>query len=140
MVRNTAIEKVLNQKMCARYFGPMVVILRNRRGAYIACDLDGTLVHAPIAAFRIILYFAWEHLDLPDIEQHLDISAARLHELEDTTAADPDECATTNATIEETKDTNNTDSNDDGHKEGDMEHSREEILVDSTLYPFFQTL
>jgi len=90
LVRNTAIEKALNKKMRPRYFGPMVVVSRNRGGAYIICDLDGTLAHAPIAAFRIVPYFAREHLDLPDLEQHIDVSADRLRELEDTTVADPD--------------------------------------------------
>ena len=90
LVRNTAIEKALNKKMRPRYFGPMVIVSRNRGGAYIICDLDGTLAHAPIAAFRIVPYFAREHLDLPDLEQHIDVSVTRLRELEDTTTADPD--------------------------------------------------
>jgi hypothetical protein len=90
LVRNTAIEKALNKKMRLRYFGPMVVVSRNRGGAYIICDLDGTLAHAPIAAFRVVPYFARKHLDLPDLEQHIDVSAARLRELEDTTVSNPD--------------------------------------------------
>jgi hypothetical protein len=91
LVRNTAIEKALNRKMRPRYFGPMIVISRNRGGAYIICDLDGTLAHAPTAAFRIVPYFAREHIDLPDLEQHIDVSVARLRELEDTTTPDPDD-------------------------------------------------
>jgi hypothetical protein len=90
LVRNTAIEKALNRKMRPRYFGPMVVVSKNRGGAYIICDLDGTLAHAPTAAFRIVPYFARENIDLPDLEQHIDVSAARLRELEDTTVVDPD--------------------------------------------------
>ena len=62
----------------------------NRGGAYIICDLNSTLAHAPIAAFRIILYFTCKHLDIPDLEQHIDISISRLRELKDTTVADPD--------------------------------------------------
>jgi hypothetical protein len=68
----------------------MVVVSRNRGGAYIICDLDGMLAHAPIAAFRVVPYFTREHLDLPDLEQHIDVSAARLRELKDTTVSDPD--------------------------------------------------
>ena len=52
----------------------MVVISRNRGGAYIICDLDGTLGHAPIAAFRVVPYLAHEKLELPDIEQYIDVS------------------------------------------------------------------
>jgi hypothetical protein len=90
LIRNTAIEKALNRKMRPRYIGPMVVISRNKGGAYIICDLDGTLGHAPIAAFRAVPYFAREHLDLPDLEQHIDVSVSRLRELENTTNPDPD--------------------------------------------------
>jgi hypothetical protein len=68
----------------------MLVVSHNRGGAYIICDLDGTLAHAPIVAFRVVPYFACEHLELPDLEQHIDVSAARLRELEDTTVSDPD--------------------------------------------------
>ena len=60
--------------MRPRYFGPMVIVSRNRGGAHIICDLNGTLAHAPIAAFRIVPYFAREHFNLPDLEQHIDVS------------------------------------------------------------------
>ena len=90
LVRNTAIEKALNKMMRPRYLGPMVIVSRNRGGAYIICDLDSTLAHAPIAAFRVIPYFAREHLNIPDLEQHIDVSVSRLRELEDMTVPDPD--------------------------------------------------
>ena len=90
LIRNTAIEKALNWKMRPRYVRPMVVISRNKGGAYIICDLDGMLGHAPIAAFRVVPYLAHEKLELPDIEQHIDISVSRLRELENTTNPDPD--------------------------------------------------
>ena len=76
LIRNTAIEKALNQKMRPRYFGPMVVISRNRGGTYIICNLDGTLGHAPIAAFRVVPYPAREKLELPDIEQYINVSVS----------------------------------------------------------------
>jgi hypothetical protein len=91
LMRNTAIEKALNRKMRPRYFGPMVVVSRNKGGAYIVCDLDGTLAHAPVAAFRVVPYFARSHIDIPDLEQHIDVGVARLRELERSTTADPDD-------------------------------------------------
>ena len=90
LVQNTAIEKALNWKMRPYYFGPMVVISKNRGSAYIICDLDGTLTHSPIAAFWIVPYFARDNIDLLDLEQHINVSAAHLHELEDTPVTDPD--------------------------------------------------
>jgi hypothetical protein len=90
LVRNTAIEKALNRKMRPRYTGPLVVVSRNRGGAYILCELDGTLAQAPFAAFRVLPYFAREHIDIPDLVQHLDISAARLREMEAADTTDPD--------------------------------------------------
>ena len=91
LTRNTAIEKALNRKMRPRYLGPMIVVSRNKGGAYILCDLDGTLAHAPIAAFRVVPYLARKSIDIPDIDQHIDVSVARLRELEYSTIADPDD-------------------------------------------------
>ena len=90
LMRNTAIEKALNRKMRPRYLGPMIVVSRNRGGAYIVCDLDGTLSHAPIAAFRIVPYLARRRLEIPDLEEHIDVSVSRLRELEYSTTVDPD--------------------------------------------------
>ena len=90
LIWNTAIEKALNWKMRPQYFGPMVVISRNRGGAYIICDLDGTLGHAPIAAFRVVPYLTCEKLKLPNIEQYIDVFVSQLRELKNTTNPDPD--------------------------------------------------
>jgi hypothetical protein len=81
LMRNTAIEKSLNRKMRPRYLGPLVVVSRNKGGAYIICELDGTVFDRPIAAFRIIPYHARKSIALPDIA--LDISTARLREMEE---------------------------------------------------------
>jgi hypothetical protein len=54
----------------------MVVVSRNKGGAYIVCDLDGTLAHAPVAAFRVVPYFARLHIDIPDLEQHINVGVA----------------------------------------------------------------
>ena len=59
-------------------------------GRYIICDLDGMVMHSPVAAFWIVPYFARDNIDHSDLEQHIDVSAARLRELEDTTVTDPD--------------------------------------------------
>jgi len=90
LVHNTAIEKALNCKMWPCYFGPMVVVSRNKGGAYIICKLDGTLLHSPIAAFQVVPYFTQDHIDIPDLEQHLDISVKRLCELEASTPTELD--------------------------------------------------
>ena len=91
LIRNTAIEKALNRKMRPRYFGPMIIISRNQGGAYIVCDLDGTLLHAPIAAFRVIPYLARKEIKLPDLDQFIDVSAERLRQIERTKSTDPDD-------------------------------------------------
>ena len=93
LVRNTAIEKALNRKMCPRYFGPMIVVTRNRGGAYILCDLDGTVAHSPIAAFRLVPYFPRREIDTLNIclDDYLDVLDDRIRELEQTTSADPDD-------------------------------------------------
>jgi hypothetical protein len=91
LLRHTAIEKALNRKMRARYTGPLIVITRNKGGAYIIAELDGSLFDRPIAAFRLIPYFARRQIALPPLDQLLDVSMERLRELQDTTFADADE-------------------------------------------------
>jgi hypothetical protein len=89
-MRNTAIEKALNRKMRARYLGPLIFISRNKGGAYILSELDGALLHRPVAAFRIIPYFARKQINIPPLNQLLDVSMSRLRELENTTEEDPE--------------------------------------------------
>lgn len=88
LMRHTQIEKALNRKMRARYTGPIVVVSRNRGGAYVVCELDGTVFHRPVAAFRLIPYFPRQHIPLPP--NFADISDKRLHELIDSTDAGDD--------------------------------------------------
>ena len=77
--------------MRPQYTGPIIVISRNKGGAYIVAELDGSLYDCPIAAFRLIPYFARQHIDLPPLENLLDVSIKRLRELEDTTYDNTDE-------------------------------------------------
>ena len=91
LIRNTAIEKALNRKMRPRYLGPLLVISQNRGGAYILAELDGSVLDRPIAAFRVIPYFARKKIDVPDLDALLDISAQRLRDMEATNSEDPEE-------------------------------------------------
>jgi len=91
LVRNTAIEKSLNRKMRARYLGPLVVVSRNKGGAYIICELDGSVFDRPIAAFRVIPYFARKAITIPDLSDFLDISTERLRDMEHAKSAGDDD-------------------------------------------------
>ena len=91
LICNTVIEKSLNCKMHMHYLGPMVVVSRNQGGAYVICELDSTLLHSLIAAYQAVPYFTHNYIDIPDLEQHIDISVAQLHTLEAGDTIDPDE-------------------------------------------------
>ena len=80
-MRNTAIEKSLDRKMKPRYLGPVVVVSRNKGGAYIVAELNGAVYDRPVAAFRLIPYFPRESIPLP--LEVLDIDAEGLRRLED---------------------------------------------------------
>ena len=71
LVRNTAIKKSLNRKMRARYNRPLLVLLRNKGGAYIICELNGAVFDRPIAAFRVIPYFTCKSISIPPFEDFL---------------------------------------------------------------------
>jgi hypothetical protein len=88
-MRNTQIEKSLNKKMCARYIGPLIVVSCNYGGAYILAELDGTVLHHPVAAFRLLPYFTCKSIPLPP--DFIDIDNTRLCEMEHSLTADRDE-------------------------------------------------
>ena len=75
LIRNTAIEKSLNCKMRVRYLSPLIVISQNKGGAYIISELNGSVFDRPIAAFRVIPYFARQHIDIPPLDKLINISA-----------------------------------------------------------------
>ena len=91
LIRNTAIEKALNRKMRAWYLGPLVVLARNKGGAYIICKLNGSVFDRPVAAFHVIPYFAQKSLPLPDLDKFIDISTERLRSMEESTTGGPDD-------------------------------------------------
>ena len=91
LVRNTAIEKALNRKMRPRYLGPVIVVARNKGGVYIICELNSSVFDRPVAAFRVIPYFARKSFPLPNLDKFLDIPSSRLRELEDLTITDEDD-------------------------------------------------
>ncbi len=81
LMRNTQIEKALNRKMRARYLGPLVILGRNKGGAYLLCELDGSTFARPVAAFRLLPYFARKKIDVPDINAIIDVPPARINDL-----------------------------------------------------------
>ena len=59
--------------MRPRYIGPLVIIGRNKGGAYIICELNGSVFDRPVAAFRVVPYFARKSIPLPKLNDFLDI-------------------------------------------------------------------
>jgi hypothetical protein len=77
--------------MCPQYLGPLIILSRNKGGAYIIAELDGSVFDQPIEAFCIIPYFAHTNINLPSLDKLLDISRQRLQELQDSMEADPED-------------------------------------------------
>jgi hypothetical protein len=100
LVRNTAIEKALNRKMCARYLGPLVVVSRNKGRAYIICELNGSVFDRSIAAFRVIPYFARKAIKLPDLSDFLDIPLESLSNMEGSSSFGDDDSDEINLPLE----------------------------------------
>ena len=67
--------------MKPRYLGPLIVVSRTKRGVYIVCELDGAVLHNPIAQFRVIPYLARKSIFLP--KGFTDIGKARLYKMEE---------------------------------------------------------
>jgi len=77
--------------MRARYLGPLIVLARNRGGAYIVAELDGSVFDRPAAAFRVIPYFARTTIELPPLQELIDVSEQRFQELKNSEVSDPDD-------------------------------------------------
>ena len=75
--------------MCVIYLGLLIIISQNKGSTYIVSELNGSVFNRPIAAFQVIPYFAHQHIDIPPLDELIDISARRLCELENLTAAYP---------------------------------------------------
>jgi hypothetical protein len=80
LMRNMRIEYELDRKMKPRYLGPLIIVSRNRGGAYIVAELDGSVFDRPVAAFRLIPYFARAAIPIP--EELLDVNQQRIRKME----------------------------------------------------------
>ena len=69
------------------YLEPLVIISRNKGGTYSVSELDGSVFDWPIAAFQVIPYFARQKLNIPPLEELINIAQKnrRIHH------ADPEE-------------------------------------------------
>ena len=85
-MQNPKIEYALNKKMKPQYYGPFIVISRNCGGAYILCQLNGSVFHRLIAAFRLLPYHACDLISLSD--DMMDIDTQKLWELEQSNIKD----------------------------------------------------
>jgi hypothetical protein len=89
LVRNSAVEMELNRKTKPRFLGPMVVVRRNKGGAYILAELDGSISKLSYAAFRIIPYHARSRASIP-VTKIVQLSDAEINELPEVDETTPD--------------------------------------------------
>ncbi|XP_006456243.1 hypothetical protein AGABI2DRAFT_55700, partial [Agaricus bisporus var. bisporus H97] len=95
LVKNTAIEMSADRKMkprstlrisfllLHRYLGPMIVVKRLAKGAYILADYNGAVWQNKVAAFRVIPYFTREKIKFgKEVQKLLDSTEEELKLLE----------------------------------------------------------
>ena len=58
----------------------MVVMSRNRGGAYIIAEMNRAVLNRPIGAFRVIPYYPRQTITLPPLADVLDISTEELRQ------------------------------------------------------------
>ena len=65
LIRNNHSENTvsINRKIVNRYIGPYRVVRETQGRAYMLEELNGNVLRASVAAFRLIPYVKWEHLD-----------------------------------------------------------------------------
>jgi len=82
LVKNSVIEMSADRKMKPRYLGPIVVVRKLRRDAYILAELDGSVWQNRVAAFRVISYLSRKKIDFTrEVQGLLDVSEEDLKEL-----------------------------------------------------------
>ena len=68
--------------MWLRYLGPVIVVSRNREGAYVVAELDGSVFDRPIVVFWLVPYLT--RTDPLQVPLHtLDMGPEHIHKLED---------------------------------------------------------
>ena len=72
LVRNSRVEKELDQKTKPQYLGPFEVLRCTQGGTYILKEMDGTVSQRGVAAFRLLPYHTREGIPLPINDLHLD--------------------------------------------------------------------
>ncbi|OAX41865.1 hypothetical protein K503DRAFT_670899, partial [Rhizopogon vinicolor AM-OR11-026] len=71
--------------------GPLIVLARNKGGAYILAELDGSVLDRPTATYCVIPYLARKNLPLPNLADFIDISLEQLQALKDAQVPDPED-------------------------------------------------
>lgn len=137
-LQNNEIEMSLNRKMRPRYLGPLIVISRNCGGAYILAELDGSVYHAPVAAFRVIPFHAHHLIPIPPIADLIDISTSRLKEMEATVQSEDDE-KSVEPDDEDTLDTEHPEEPADDNEINDDDEDEADTLLDSVSLLFRMT-